>query len=86
MLPIIFFSVGSLIVWAGAGTLLSFNALISSIIAISAVWVAGHLFREARRLGRLLKNPEQIMQLDRDPDVITGLHWAGLNPFSHWRN
>lgn len=85
MLPVALLSALALIQAAVQGSLLSLNGIVSAVITVSAVWVSGHLFREARRLGKLLKDPALIMRLERDPDLVTELQWSTLLPFSHWR-
>ncbi|MGW8367691.1 MAG: hypothetical protein ACWGPN_03300 [Gammaproteobacteria bacterium] len=86
MLPIAFFALISMLVLAIDGTILSLGGLASALIAVCALWVAAHLFGEARRLGRLLKDPKSIMRSDQSMDLISGVHWSSLNPFSGWRD
>lgn len=85
MLPIAFFAVISLLVSLMDGSIVSLSSLISGLVAVSAIWVARHLFREARRLGKLLRDPELIMRSEQSPDLVSGVHWSSLNPFSGWR-
>ena len=65
---------------------ISFGQLISGVVAIFAAGIAWQVFREARRLGRLLRDPQMLMSLERDSDEMRGLHWSVLNPFSGWRS
>lgn len=86
MLSIGFSALASLVVALVAGGAVSLSGTASVVIAIAALWIAGHLFAEARRLGRLLKDPESIMGSDRGTDLVSGIHWWRLNPFSGRRN
>jgi hypothetical protein len=69
-----------------ASSIVSLSGFISGIIAVSATWVAWQLFKEARRLGKLLRDPERIMQSERGSDLVEGLHWSSLIPFSGRRD
>lgn len=86
MLPTAFFSFVSLGSIIQSGAFPSAGGIASGVALLSALWVAGHLFREARRLGKLLKDPERIMRSERDPDLVGGIQWSGLLPFSGWRD
>lgn len=81
-LPIALLALISLVASIAGGRILSLGSFASGVVAISAIWVAGHLFREAQRLGKLLKDPEWIMRAEQDPDLVSGVHWSRLNPFS----
>lgn len=76
----------SLIAAAEAGALISFNGFAGVVILVSSAWVAVHLFREVLRLGKLLKDPQRLMRPGRDPELVDGIQWSGLLPFSVWRN
>lgn len=76
----------SLIATVVTGTAFSLIAFVSLVVLISTVWVSGHLYRETRRLGNLLKDPEALMRAEQNPDLVSGAHWSVLNPFSNWRD
>ena len=86
MLPIAVFSLIELISRLQNGMLVSVGGGVSAVVFVSAGWVAVHLFRETRRLGRLLRDPGRIMRLERDPDLVEGIQWSGFLPFSNWRS
>ena len=66
------------------GTVATAGAIVSGLVALVAVRVAFHLALEALRLGRLMRDSEQIMQLEDSSELVTGVRWSRLNPF-RWR-
>jgi hypothetical protein len=85
MLSVAFFAFFALIVAIRAGVFVSAGGITSVIFLVSSSWVAGHMIREVRRLGKLLRDPERIMRAERHPDVVSGIHWSAVLPFSAWR-
>lgn len=87
MLPIVYLGLeGILKSIEVAGTVLTAGGIVSVLIGLMAVWVAQHLVREALRLGRLMKDVDQIM-LQRDTsDLPSSVRWSGLNPFNRWKS
>ena len=83
---VLFIAAVSWLASVAGGGLLSLRAMGSLLVALTMLWICGHLFREARRLGKLLQDPERIMRSDQDPDLVSGVHWSVLNPFSGWRD
>jgi len=86
LVPVALLSLVALLFGIVAGPIVSLNVLVSGIIAVSSIWIAAHLWGEARRLGKLLDDPESIMQAERGSDLADGLDWSGLIPFSGPRN
>ena len=86
MAPVAVLSVAAILLGTAAGTIVSLSGLVSGIVALSSTWVAWQLFREARRLGRLLRDPKAIMRSEHAFDLVHGLHWSSLIPFSGWRD
>ena len=87
LVPIILLAaLGLILPLVGPEHSVSFGQLISGVVAVFATGIAVQVFREARRLGRLLRDPQMLMRLERDSDEMRGLHWSVLNPFSGWRS
>ena len=85
MLPIAFYAFVAVVTAVQSGAFVSASGIISVVVLISAVWVAIHMLREVRRLGKLIRNPERLMRPERDPELVSGIHWSGFLPFSGWR-
>ena len=69
-----------------AATPLTPGGIGSAVVGIAAVWAAVHLFREVLRLSRLMQDPELIMRLNQDNDLVTEVQWSNLIPFSGRRS
>jgi hypothetical protein len=83
MLPVVYVGViGVLQSVEMAGTPVTAGGAISALMIIVAAWVALHLLREILRLSRLLKDPQRIMGLNKDVDLVAGLRWSSLLPFT----
>ena len=68
-----------------AGTVLTAGGIVSVLIGLVAIWVGQHLFREALRLGKLMKDSDQIMLQKDTSDLPSGVRWSSLNPFNRWK-
>ena len=68
-----------------AGTVLTSGGIVSGLFGLVAVRVAWHLLLEAFRLGRLMKDSDQIMRLDDSSSLVSGVRWSALIPFERWR-
>ena len=69
-----------------AGTALTVGGIVSGVFVLMAAWVAQHLAREAFRLGKLMRDSDQIMLQKDTSNLDSGVRWSGLNPFSSWKN
>ena len=68
-----------------AGTPVTAGGIVGGLVGLLAAWAATHFAQEAIRLGRLMKDSEQIMRVEEFSDLASGVRWSGLNPFSRWR-
>jgi hypothetical protein len=68
-----------------AGTVLTSGGIVSGLVGLVAARVALHLLLEGFRLGRLMKDSDQIMRLDDSSSLASGVRWSALIPFGRWR-
>jgi len=73
-------SLAAVVLGIAAGTILSPGGLVSALFVIASSWVASHLFQEAVRLGKLMKDSDYIMSTDQDPGLIDGINWSRFIP------
>ncbi|MGD8340967.1 MAG: hypothetical protein PVH89_09300 [Gammaproteobacteria bacterium] len=69
-----------------AGTALTAGVIVGAVVGLVAGGVAWHVMCEALRLGRLMKDLDQIMRLEDSSSLVSGVRWSRLNPFSWWRD
>ena len=86
LMPFIFFLAAGFLESMASENGVSIGAVVSGVLAVALSWVAVQVFREALRLGRVLKDPNLMMRLESDPDVMSGIHWSAINPFSSSRD
>lgn len=66
-----------------AGTAFTLGGIAYGVICVLAVWVAIHLLREARRLQKLLSDPDLINRLQQETGLDGRVRWSGLIPFAN---
>lgn len=86
MAPVAVLALAAVFFGIAAGSIISLSGLVSGVVAVCATSVTWQLFTEARRLGKILRDPARIMRSERSSDLVDGLHWSSLIPFSGWRD